>query len=348
MSKPSPRKQKKQKARQRLVAKQKVIAVERRRYARNFPLFVLINPEDADPHFVELIHKAARSIDLRDRTLFHPAETEIYRMIKRHGHAFTADLLEELDGNLVAQTAFVLKLGTVIFSRIPPDKLCRYIPYNDVQALVGGRKVCLKFRSLRRQPSSGGTIYFSRRRPTIDIDGESKIVGFSRHAIERICQRIVPRWQTYAGLGEAFAFFDQCIQFDRCDLHGGRLAFTFYAQCAKGFASEFYVDEVLGCSIDDARFFYHRVGYCPAVIEGDFIKAITLFPPGYRGTPEYGSILQAEINRAEKDSLIQEAAFINTDRIKLTGDFHLIKWFHDHGVPQVIESDTPFYTSAAC
>ena len=148
MSKPSVRKQKKKKARQRSVAKKKAITVERRRYARNYPQFVLLNPDQADPHFVELVSKAARSIDVRDRKLFSPSETNTYKMMMKYGNAFTAELFHELENDIEAKARFVLKLGSIIFSRIPIDKLLQHIPYNDVQVLHGGRRFTLKFRSL--------------------------------------------------------------------------------------------------------------------------------------------------------------------------------------------------------
>ena len=161
MSKQSVRKQKKKKARQRFVAKKKAITFERRRYARNYPQFVLLNPEQADPHFVELVSKAARSIDVRDRRLFSPWETNTYKMMMKYGNAFTAELFHELENDIEAKARFVLKLGSIIFSRIPIDKLLPHIPYNDVQVVYSGRRFTLKFRSLQKQSSQGGTIYFS-------------------------------------------------------------------------------------------------------------------------------------------------------------------------------------------
>jgi hypothetical protein len=185
----------------------------------------------------------------------------------------------------------------------------------------------------------GGTIYHSRFKPTIDINGQKKIVGFSQHAIERICQRIVPRWHTYLGLGNAFAFFDQCVRFDRSDLPDGQLAFTFYDQCRKGFSSWRFVAEVLGDDTEDDGRFYYRVGYCPAVIEGNFIKAKTLLFPGHRNTPEHrlvwASDVPVEVKRQVED---MDAAWLEA-----TEDFRLIKFFHQRGVPQVIHDERELF-----
>jgi hypothetical protein len=346
MSRPSAKKQKKQKARQRSVAKKKAVVAERRQYGRSFPQFISLDVDDADPVFVALIQQAARTLDLRDRSLFSADESQVFKWMKKHGFAFTGHFLDELKDDPVAGTLWATKIGHIIFSRIPREQLVGYLPYNDVHVFYGGRDIYLKFRSLRRQSSPGGVVYYSRYRPTLDIDGIPKIVGFSRHAIERACDRLVPRWQNYAALGDAFAFFDQCLHFERSDLPDGQLAFTFFAECTKGFITESFVDEVLGRSIDDGTHFYYRVGYCPAVVEGAFVKAMTLCPPGFRGTPEYRAIAQSDLPRDEKTRLLRQATEINLDEIKLNQDFGLIKWFHDHGVPQVVESREVFYASA--
>lgn len=346
MSKPSAKKQRKQKARQRAVAKRNVKAAERRRYARKYPQFVLLDAADADPRFVAHVERAARSIDLRDRSLFSGVESGLYKQIKKHGHSFTKQLFEELSADPVKQAIWAFKLGSIIFSRIPRDRLLAYIPYNDVHVLFGGRDIFLKFLSLRQQSGQNGIIYYSRRRPTLDVDGVPKIVGFSRHAIERVCERVVPRWENYAALGDAFAFFDQCLHFERSDLHSGHLAFTFFANCTKGFVCQHFVDEVLGRSIDDGENFYHRVGYCPAVVEGDFVKATSLLPPGFRGTPEFTALVQADIPWFEKNTMLQQAQTMDLDRVMTERDFELTRWFHDAGIPQVVESEKSFYARA--
>lgn len=87
MSKPSVRKQKKQKDRERRIAKKKHEAVERRIYARKFPAFE-IQANNADAGFVNMIERSLRDIDFRDSTLFDPKETAFLKLVKREhdGH----------------------------------------------------------------------------------------------------------------------------------------------------------------------------------------------------------------------------------------------------------------------
>jgi hypothetical protein len=88
---------------------------------------------------------------------------------------------------------------------------------------------------------------------------------------------------------------------------------------------------------------YYRVGYCPVVVEGDFAKATTLLYPGYGGTPEYGLIVRSGLGREERRTLLDTASGMSRDVLERTGDFSLTKWFHDNGVPQVIETDEDFF-----
>ena len=88
---------------------------------------------------------------------------------------------------------------------------------------------------------------------------------------------------------------------------------------------------------------YYRVGYCPVVVEGNFAKATTLLYPGYCGTPEYGLILQSGFGREEREKLISTASGMTRAVLEQTQDISLMKWFHENGVPQVIETDEDYF-----
>lgn len=335
MSKPSERKRRKQKDRERAYAKQRHLDRERRCYEEKFPTIKFSG--EADDGFVRLIRKTIQSIDLRDRSLFHPVETAFYKNVKEAGPAALAPLLafEESQRGLAA-LHLTVKLGHVVFEQIPRDELLRWIPFNDVVIQPLGQQIRVHFSSLLRQSSPGGTIYYSRRKPTVVVDGQKKIVGFQRHAIEKVCERYGPRWWSYAGLGDVFAVFDGLSIYEPCILFGNQLAFTFFEVCGdKRFFTSQYVREVLGRQAVGQPYF--RVGYCPAVIHGDFISAKTFLFPGYRNTPEYETIMRASLFWNEKRQMFETATTMNLDYLQRTGDFSLIKFFHDNGVPQVIE-----------
>ena len=355
MSKPSPRKIKKQKERQRQARQERLLREKRERertkdnrYASTYPDF-RIDERHGNPEFVKLIQEAISKVKFDDRTIFSAGEAEFYRTLKAEGtdDAFAlvrevADLLEK-SGNSGADLVEMqvwFHLGQVILDKVPQNQLMRFLPFNDVHISFGGRRIHATFRSLCQAKGRYGTIYYSRRKPTLRIDGVDKVVGFSRHAIERICERIRPRWITYAGLGDAFAYFDQCVYFERHNLHDGQLAFTFYDQCCNPpFWSHQYVVQVLGEDNVKPREgkCYYRVGYCPAEIEGDFVVAKTLLFPGFSQTPEYDAIQRFARSAAERRQLSEQAKTLSASCLEQQGDLGLIRWFHDHGVPQVVQ-----------
>lgn len=342
MSKPSVRKQKKQKDRERQVAKKKIEAIERRVYARMFPSFE-IQANNADAGFVELVRRTLRDIDLRDRTLFHPKETEFMKLVKSEpGEVIPALYRAVADHNLSA-IHLAHMVGQRVFDRIGPDRLREWIPYHDVQFVLAGEKIVVRFRSLERAKGSGGTVYFSPHRPTVEINGQRWIVGWSRHAIERTCERLAPRWDSYLGLGDVFALFYDCRRFEPCQLHAGRQAgFTLFDISATGYFSGHIAEQVLGRP--GQKHCYYRVGYCPVVVEGNFAKATTLLYPGFCGTPEYGLILRSGLDHAARARLIATASSMSRDVLERTQNFGPMKWFHDNGVTQVIETDVDFYS----
>lgn len=343
MSKLTNRKLQKRKARERRVAQEKNQQAERRRYALAFPEFVL-RPNNAPQGFVDLIWRAIRRIDFRDRSLFQPAETTFLRLAKKK----PAEVLSTLESGSKVADPLAIHLcsfvGQTVFRTIPAEQLRQWVPFHDVQFLLVGKEIVVTFRSLEQAKGPGGTVYFSRHRPTLEIDGQKKVIGWSRHAIERTCERLAPRWDSYLGLGDVFAFFDKCRHFERANLHGGQLGFTFFDICAKGFFTELFAREVLGEPNEKQS--YYRVGYCPAVVEGDFVKAKTFLYPGFHGTPEYRAILNAQLQRHEEKRLIDLARQQSREYLEKTGDFSLVEWFHSQGVPQVIQTEKAFYSDS--
>jgi len=337
MSKPSDRKRRKQKAHQQVEAKKKYLADQQRIYAQKFPRFIF-RENGAPPEFVKLVKQAIKNINFRNPQLFSRWETEIYKMGKQYGPG----AIKVLDGNLSAQIFFKCKLGHIVFFMIPQEKLLQWIPFHDVQIMPSGHQIVVSFRSLMKAKGPGGTIYHSRYKPTIQINGKRKIVGFSEHAIQRICERIVPTWHTYAGLGDAFAYFDQCVYFQRVDLPDGQLALTFFDQCKNGFFSWKYVEEILGEDIVDDGHYYRRIGYCPAVIENGFIKAKTLLFPGHRNTPEHRLVWASDVSVEVK----RQVEDMDAVWLRMSEDFRLVKFFHQRGVPQVIHDERVFFRSS--
>lgn len=341
MSKPSERKRQKQKQRERLVARRKHEGAKRRFYFEKFPSFEY-RTNNAPEEFVSLVKRTVRELDFRDSRLFSVRETAFLKEIKKRPNVVMPMLMDAVEKRTIPALALSTMVGDRIIRMIPPDALRRWIPFHDVQFLMAGEKIIVDFRSLEQARTKNGIIYFSRYRPTVEIEERKLVVGWSKHAIERTCERIVSRWDSYLGLGDVFAFFHQCRRFDPCLLHNGRdIGFTFYDICAEGFFSGLIADQVLGRKPDGLC--YYRVGYCPVVIESGFAKATTLLYPGYAGTPEYGLILRSGHPHLRRSEVIEKTSVMTRKTLEATGDFSLMKYFHDGGIAQVIESKDEFY-----
>jgi hypothetical protein len=298
-------------------------------------------PGDAEPGFVRLIREAASGVDLADPAQFDPWHRDVFRALARDGWPH-ARLLIALTGEasglgFPAVLLHLLKtLGRVVFDRAGEEQLLSYIPVNDVQFLPRERGLVASFRALRRAKGPGGTAYFSGRRPAIRVDGRSLVVAFSIHAVGRACDRVVPTWKGYGGLGDAFALFEQCLQFEPCEV-GGRPGFTFWENCAPGFFSGELPRLVLGAGPVEGRPYRFRVGYCPAVVEGAFFKAKTLLFPGYDGTPEHRAVLRSKLPWAEREALLRAARDLDMTRLSAGEGLEALRRFQGLGVPQVAE-----------
>jgi hypothetical protein len=326
----------------------------RHRYQATYPGF-RFNAGAADPDFARAVKKAVATISFEDRSAFPAWEAELYRLLKQEGARALRDALLSIklecneqgspDGQL-AETHFLLNLGQVVLNRIPAATRERHLPMSDMLLVPGSSSIRVICRSLCRAKGPGGTVYYSSRRPTLEIDGEPKVVAFSKHAIDQTSERIKPHSKiSYSALGDIFAFFDQCTYFELCELHRNQLGFCFYDECAEGYVTQWYVEHVLGTENLDVKAGqpHYRVGYCPAVVEGDFVKAKTLLLPGYTTTPEYNAIWQHASTRTEREELIAQAKTWRPRTLYETQDFSLLKWFHDHGVPQVVHLNGKVY-----
>jgi hypothetical protein len=298
---------------------------------------------------VNAVKYACKHIRFNDLALFSPMHQEVYRLVKRNGHQFIESWVASSRDNIEraqSLTAYVLKVGEVVFDCIGKEQLLKWLPYHDVRFVPFGGDFIVQFRSLQQKSTVGGITYYSSKKPKLSVDGKNKIVGFSTHAIQQICNRVVPSWCTYGGMGDAFAIFEQCEHYEPVSIINENLAFTFYDLCLEGFFSWNYVDKLLtdkSSLVSDGNYYY-RVGYCPAVIEDEFIKAKTLLCPGYHGTPEYNILMRSNsIGEEERNKMQEKLRQFTGQSLRETNDFSILKWFHDNGVSQLTWSAESWY-----
>ncbi len=318
------------------------------RYFEKYPAINIIEPaESVDPIFVDTVRKIVATLKFNDRSKFSSKEEHFFRLVKTWGMKRALQIATGTypfsPNDPIAINYFTL-LGTVIVEELKKHlKIEKYIPYNDFEVACVDRVYTLEFDALLKRKSKYGTIYYSRRMPKVEINGEEYTVAYSRHAIDRICQRTVGRAFTYGGCGDAFAYIAYNKKFE----HHSRLYnngnekhyLSFFADCLPGFVSSQIGSHILSKEI--WRYYSHayRVGYLPVGLWNGFACASTLLTPGMYGTPEDFLLKTADIGAADRAILMAANSHnLSLNDLVVNNGYHVLKWFHDNGVPQVIET----------
>ena len=337
-------------------ALERTLEIKHRRRAE-FPDFVF-QEKHGNPEFVAIVKQAIRDFDFAE--LDKPYQNA-FRWMKREGAAYAEEKLKDdmrrdrEKGISNEYTAFgdlqwLLSAGHAIFSRISDDEKRRFLPMNDAQFPYRDDVIVVRFRSLLTQKSSGGKTYYSRYKPTIDFEGKEYIVGFSTEALKRTCERTMKDPLRYDALGDVYAYFEDCRYFEPCTLRDGSPAFSFFDECSDHSpqltsAQGQWSKTILGVKeMDPTRGkLYYRVGYCPVAFDQGFAKAKTLLFPGFKKTPEYEMLDKARMPPDTKRRLQRIATNSNISHLWETDDVSALKWFHDNGVPQVIQTTEPLF-----
>jgi len=313
-----------------------------------YPVFDFDN-RNADLEFIKLVKEATQEFDFNEL----PKEMRnIYQQFRENGFENVIQLLKIKSKNnrLSPQDLLVhcnLSIPTKIFEKIPKNKLEKYLPFNDFRFLPKDNKIIVQCRGLKKiRGSQGNFYYYSYLRPTVEISKTKYIVAFSKHAIQRICERINPVLMNYLALGDIYAYFEENMFFEISRLADGSPAITFWDLCgSKGFWHYKYVQEVLGEKnlILGKGKPYFRVGYCPIVFDGEFVIAKTLLFPGYSQTPEYEYIINSSLSKFDKELLQKKSTLQDAKSLFETGDFSTIQWLHTNTIPQVVQMEGLIY-----
>lgn len=322
---------------------------------------IVISDAHADPTFAAVVREAVAKFDYRNLPSF---DQEVYRQMRRDGfgrtmyelHLAMAEVRATQPDHPAGQLAdFVwhFRTGDFILQSIPEADRVRFFPLNDFRVLFRHKQVVIQCVSLVQVRTSRGRAYHSRFRPTVEFAGKKYLVCFSPSVIGKLHRRLKNGRMTFAALGDIYAFFEQCRHFEPCFVRGDGErrdelveAVSFFDNCdSQRLWNHHYVTEVLGEDYDPAQGTpYHRVGYCPVALDGDYAVATSFLPPGFCKTPEYETILRASLPWAEKERLRSLA----TDEMALVrlmegSDFSAVRLFHQSGVPQVVQTHEEWF-----
>jgi hypothetical protein len=327
-----------------------------------WPAF-LFDVQDGNQQFVEEVKKAVEAFRFEElpsgqqmayrRMVTHGAEDVMFHIHKAMEYAQAQDPTN--DDARLADIHWAITLGHHILTKIPLPIRQTLLPFSDVRFHLVNDFILVDCRSLIEVKTGQAPHYCSRLKPTVEFNGRNYVVAFAKHTIERIGDRLNPDWANYGALGDVFAYLEQCVYFEPCSMlnkdrqgnpHPG---VSFFDYCHNPqFWMWQYTKRVFGLENIKANGgkTYYRIGYCPVFLDdtNGLARFGTLLLPGYRKTPEYGLLMQSALPQAEKDRLSAVATLDgHKGQLMETNDFSAIKWFHDNGIPQVIQTNRKIY-----
>ena len=331
---------KKAKRKKRLLAKAQY--AQKRAIADLFPRFVF-DPGDAPDEFVRSVRGILRDIAFQHESILPPTTVQCLRLAATHGFGAVYQLgqpeWDERQKHIAFYINAIHPLGEALYEWLPNEL---HSPFHALDMLPGrphANEILVLFRTLCRVKTQGGTAYHSPHRPTLLVDDRPRLVAYYRHAAERIFERTVGNPRSFGGSGDAFGYLYNYVQFRPVILPDGGLAFALFNDCNPPFFSQQYVKQVLGDSAEVGTPYYYRVGYCPVVVYDDLVVAKRLLLPGMRGTPEHDLLQKARLPREERLQMAERAGQLTLAELGRTEDFAILKWFHEHGVEQVVRLD---------
>jgi len=322
---------------------------------------ISIDPRGGDPVFVKRVQEAAADVPLEEssgcpRQVSTLLELNMTRNSNGTTHIVRIEEGPPLDrsGDQVARGYARVNeaadyVGEAIFSRLPPAYQQRLLPEYMYWPRLTPNGIRISFGFMERQLQDTGACYYSKHSPTVTINGAQWIMGYSTHAIERILERSnFENHPTFSNYKNCAYFLRECTYFQAVELADGAPAVRAF-MTESIVSSERQFDDHIKLITGQADIRQRTVrpayvlGYFPVACMGRFAKATTMLYPGYNGTPEDGLVRSAKIPQADRERLLSMASSNNRVRVTNDGRHEAIRWYHDHGIPQVICPPWPLF-----
>ena len=314
-----------------------------------FPKFEIVPDSDCPQEFIDAVYSAARNVNFDGRSQFDDLGRAYWQWMAKYGFKRVEEVREGMNrkfastqpnaGDCVRQES-INKLAQAIYGQIPSNVRARFMPHNHF-LIRPKNKVCqIQFKRLHSVSTSRGRVHFSFPSACIELEDRKGILGFTTHALQRICERIAPNWQNdYLELIRVVRFVAYIPHFEMTHLRDDQPAIALFSSCGPTFCDErrIYGNLILGEKSHDSTKNdpEYRLGYCPIEMNKEIAVAKTFLPPGYNGTPEHQLLLRSRLPKAEKERLLSLARDHVRDHEQVDQWLPLVKWFHENGVPQV-------------
>lgn len=349
MARKQERKQQKKRKKEQHNAAKRTERAERSRYPR-----IVFRRDGESPSFMTEIERIVAEFDFESESCCDEYYRSMYRAYRKVGidgfefYARTAEGDErrrELGQTKTDFRASILMpvlnhLGDWIFERLPENYRKNPLPFYYYDVSPTNRRLEITFEFLPRTKSPTGTIYSSPLEPKICIGDESFTVGFFRHPLEQACQRMAPSLpMTYFAFQRCVEYFRHCVYYEPVVLLDGELGMRLFAPCSDQTLVQTYVKDVAGLDPPEADIskLHFVVGYCPLMQVQQHMVAKTFLLPGYRNTPEAALFNSAQVAKRERDRMRALTDNLTFEQILRGDGIEPIKFFHQNGIPQVVE-----------
>jgi hypothetical protein len=349
---------KRQKKREREREKQKRSAAHHAKKqleaTRRGPARILVDATGGDVVLMRRVREAANNVSLEEsggcpsdvvetiQRVRCDGPLETFRQFKIEAaqrHDYEQELLNEVQSRFRTALAYV---GERIFEQLPELYRQHLLPNYCFFPCFAPEGIRIGFDFIPRVKRDTGWGYYSPNEPKVTINGAKWVVCFSEHAIERIVERSCFSAQlTFAHYWDCFAYLEGCVFYEPVILDGDRPGIRlFMTENLGGPPDQYreYLRKIAG--IEDVLEYpvvpSYVLGYCHVDCKGKFAKAISMWYPGYRGTPEDTLVRTASITAADRQRLLAMADDNKTVRVINEGRHEAIKWYHENGVPQVV------------
>jgi hypothetical protein len=313
------------------------------------------------PDFLLALRDAWRRLDLDDPAQWSPDAARVLRAYQSLGLerlflrslsagdlcAVTEEEIEHgLDGCRLGLAALI---GNAVFTLLGADAVAQWCPHHmfSVEPSRSGHAWSITVDALQTVTGARGQVrYMSAKCPRVGLRKRRLPLAFSVHAMQRLAERNTLGTGDYTDTRSTFNLIRGARDFDVVRSAPGQWLVALFWPCVYGYATWQFAESILPTRRPDVSYKF-RFGYLAVEEEGGYWVAKTFLPPGYVGTPEYTRLSQARLPTSTKARLLAQCQDLSFERLCCTMDMTVLKWFHEHGIPQVIPYATPAKRHAA-
>lgn len=325
---------------------------------RPYPAMTIAS-SGADEEFVSTIRTAASKIHMHRLGDVDPGIKEVLKRMAEKGpmsafrhyrekvlcHAGRMSLSRFANEASAFEQSISTGVGNLIYGALSEEQRQRYLPMHMFIVSIDWRTgdFLIRCDSMLRFHGRRGELWFSPHRHKALVGDASLTVCYGSHTIERFMKRAFGAERNYASLAAMHQTLRSELYLESLTLSNGQPGIAaFRPVCTFRSHQQTYSYQYL-CQVagdpDNRRDQCHLLGYCPLRPYRGFAIASTLLTPGFRGTPEYESILQDVPEESERTRMLQTVNRWEAGERAPIEDAWLLRWFHAHGCPQVLQLD---------